>query len=137
MTGVGTATPPAHGTLLVLGSGPDPDGSEPDRADLLAAADVVFAGPSGPDTDPEATVLFYVEAWRVERVVAGAAASRLAAWFSGRPGGTAALVVAGPAEDEVAFGAALDGLVVLRPGLRVERRPGVGVTPPRRSPLTR
>jgi hypothetical protein len=136
MTGHGPATSPAHGTLLVFGTGPgDPDDAE--APDHLAAAEAVFAGPPGSGPDPEATALFYAEAWRVERIDARDAASRLATWFDGRPGRTAALLVAGPVEDAVAFGAVLDGLARLRPGLRVDRRAGAAVTPPRRSPLTR
>ena len=134
MTGPVPASP--YETLYVFGTGPgDPDGAE--SADLLAAADAVFAGPPGRGPDPEATALFYAEAWRVERIDARDAASRLAAWFDGRPGRTAALLVAGPVEDAVAFAAVLDGLARLRPGLRVDRRTGAAVTPPRRSPLTR
>lgn len=136
MTGPVPATP--YDTLHVFGTGPgNPDGA--DAPALLAAADTVFAGPpgSGPDTDPEATALFYAEAWRVERIDARDAATRLAAWFDGRPGCTAALLVAGPVEDAVAFGAVLDGLARLRPGIRIDRQAGAAVTPPRRSPLAR
>ncbi|TCK25103.1 hypothetical protein [Pseudonocardia endophytica] len=124
------------GTLHVLGTGPgDPDGA--DAPDLLGAADAVFAGPPGPgpDADPEATALFYAEAWRVERVRPREAAAQLDAWFAGRPAGTAVLMVAGPAEADVALGAAVDGLRRLCPGLRVDVRPGVVVAPPHRSPL--
>lgn len=136
MTGDGPATPPAHPTLLVFGTGPgDPDGA--DAPDLLAAADAVFAGPPGHGPDPEATALFYAEAWRVERVDARDAAARLAGWFAACPGRTAALLVAGPVDDAVGFGAVLDGLALLRPGLRIDRRAGAVVSPPRRSPLTR
>lgn len=136
MTGDGPVTP--CGTLLVLGSGPnDPGPPDPGASDLLATADAVFAGPSGPDTDPEATVLFYVEAWRVERVDPRGAAARLDAWFDARPASTAVLVVPGPAGRDVAFGAALDGLRRLRPDLRVDVRPGTVVVPPHRSPLPR
>jgi hypothetical protein len=124
------------GTLLVFGTGPgDPDGAE--APDLLATADAVFTGPagSGPDADPEATALFYAEAWRVERIRPREAAARLDTWFAERPGATAVLMVAGPAERDVALGAAVDGLRRLRPGLRVDVRPGVVVAPPHRSPL--
>jgi hypothetical protein len=126
------------GTLLVLGTGPgDPDDAE--TPDLLATADAVFTGPpgGGRDADPEATALFYAEAWRVERLHPTGAAARLDAWFGDHPGATAVLVVAGSAERDVALGAAVDGLRRLRPDLRVEVRPGVVVVPPRRSPLPR
>ncbi len=126
------------GTLLVFGTGPgDPDGAEP--PDLLATADAVFTGPPGsaPDTDPEATALFYAEAWRVERIRPTDAAARLDAWFADRPGATAVLMVAGPAERDVALGAAVDGLRRLRPDLHVDVRPAVVVAPPYRSPLAR
>lgn len=132
------------GTLIVIGTGDGvPDqapGAHPAPAeDLLAAADAVFAGPPehGPDSDPEAIALFYAEAWRVERIAPRDAAARLDAWFARRPGRTAVLVVAGTVDRAAGLAAAVDGLLRLRPGLRIDRRPAVTLSPPHRSPLAR
>ena len=124
------------GTLIVLGTGCGRGAPDP-AADLLAAADGVFAGPPGAaaDPDPEAAALFYAEAWRVERVAPSDAAARLDAWFGERPGRTGVLVVAGTPARATGLGAAVDGLLRLRPGLHVDRRPATTVVLPRRSPL--
>ncbi|RZT85092.1 hypothetical protein EV383_1956 [Pseudonocardia sediminis] len=147
MTGDGPATTPARaGTLVVLGAtGPagssdggssDAGPSGPERAaDLLAAADVVFTGPAGPGADPESTVLFYVEAWRVEPVRPGEAARRIAEVLDGAPGRVAVLVTAGPPSADTAMTAALDGLRHTAPGIRVRDTGAVALLPPRRVPL--
>lgn len=137
MTGDGPVTSPARaGTLIVLGIGPGGGPEAHAAVDVLAGADAVFAGPPGPDGDPESTVLFYAEAWRVERLGARDAAARLDAWFTGTPGGTAVLATAGAPERAAGLGAAVEGLCRLRPGLRVRRLDGVCVGPPQRSPLS-
>ncbi|MDN5916840.1 MAG: hypothetical protein L0I76_17330 [Pseudonocardia sp.] len=143
MAGDGPTTPPAParaGTLVVLGAGtdiPDADPAAVDllAADLLAGADAVFTGPGTPEVDPEAAVLFYAEAWRVERLSPRDAAHRLDVWFTGRPGATGVLVTAGDPARDVGLAAAVDGLCRMRPGLHVRRPAGVRVVPPERSPL--
>lgn len=135
MTGDGPspARRPA-GTLVVLGTGA---GTRDTHAavDVLAGADAVFAGPPRAGADPESTVLFYAEAWRVECLGPREGAARLACWFDDHPGGTAVLATAGAPERDVAFGAAVEGLRRLRPALGVRRLDGVCVAPPERSPL--
>ena len=88
-------------------------------ATLLAKADVVFVpvADSGETGRAERTVLFYAEAWRVERVVFAltrlapggerehdrdareqawdAAAAQVARWFAEHPGGTAVFATIG------------------------------------------
>lgn len=106
-------------TLVGVGVGPgDPELVTVKAANLLAEADVVFVpvAQSGETGRAEQTVLFYAEAWRVERVVFAlhdrehterrerawdAAAAQVAAWFAahrhlndGR-GGTAAFATIG------------------------------------------
>ena len=137
MTGDGpvTTTPPAPaGTLVVLGTGA-PDTDPGAAADLLAGADAVFTAPGTPGTDPESTVLFYAEAWRVERLAPRDAARRLDAWFAGRPGAVAVLVTAGDPACDLASRSAVEGLCRVRPGLEVRRPAGVRVVAPHRSPL--
>ncbi|MET0189543.1 MAG: hypothetical protein ABW212_11125 [Pseudonocardia sediminis] len=133
MTGDGPVTTPARaGTLVVLGTGSA--GADPSAAaDLLAGADAVFTAPGTPD--PESEVLFYAEAWRVERLAPREAAGRLDAWFAARPGATAVLVTAGDPAHDVASGAAGEGLRRIRPGLVVRRPAGVRVVAPQRSTL--
>lgn len=137
MTGDGPVPPPARrraGALVVLGTGPGTRHTHP-AVDALAGADAVFAGPARAGTDPESTVLFYAEAWRVECLAPREGADRLARWFDGHPGGTAVLATAGAPERDVAFAAAVEGLCRLRPDLTVRRLDGVCVAPPERSPL--
>jgi precorrin-2/cobalt-factor-2 C20-methyltransferase len=101
------------GTLVGVGVGPgDPELVTVKAANLLAAADVVFVpvADSGETGRAEQTVLFYAEAWRIERVVFAlhdrehtqrreqawdAAAVQVARWFAGHPGGTAVFATIG------------------------------------------
>jgi len=106
------------GLLVGVGVGPgDPELVTVKAANLLAKADVVFVPVAAPaDGQPtetgraEQTVLFYAEAWRIERVEFAlhdrehtaarerawdAAASQVAAWFAAHPGGTAVFATIG------------------------------------------
>jgi precorrin-2/cobalt-factor-2 C20-methyltransferase len=100
-------------TLVGVGVGPgDPELVTVKAANLLAKADVVFVpvADSGETGRAEQTVLFYAEAWRVERVVFAlhdrehtdrrerawdAAAEQVARWFAEHPGGVAAFATIG------------------------------------------
>lgn len=118
------------GTLIGLGVGPGESGAPASGAvDRLAAAEVVFV-----PGDTEATVLFYAEAWRVERIDGSdaAAARRVADWFAAHPGGTAVFATAGDPGDSRPFAVAARGL---GRAVRVQRLPGVTIVPPRRLPL--
>jgi precorrin-2/cobalt-factor-2 C20-methyltransferase len=99
--------------LVGVGVGPgDPELVTVKAANLLAKADVVFVpvADSGETGRAEQTVLFYAEAWRIERVVFAlhdrehterreeawdAAAAQVARWFAEHPGGTAAFATIG------------------------------------------
>jgi precorrin-4 methylase len=106
--------------VFVLGVGPgDPDGT----TDLLGGAEIVFATEAA-----EPTVLFYAEAWRVERVDLVDAVREISA-RSGR----VVLAVAGDPATDPACLAVCDGLRVA--GATVTSVPGVSVAPPRLSPL--
>jgi precorrin-2/cobalt-factor-2 C20-methyltransferase len=100
-------------TLIGVGVGPgDPELVTVKAANLLAKADIVFVpvADSGETGRAEQTVLYYAEAWRVERVVFAlhdrehterrerawdAAAAQVAAWFAARPGSTAVFATIG------------------------------------------
>jgi precorrin-2/cobalt-factor-2 C20-methyltransferase len=100
-------------TLVGVGVGPgDPELVTVKAANLLAKADVVFVpvADTGETGRAEQTVLYYAEAWRVERVVFAlhdrehtrrreqawdAAAGRVAGWFEAHPGGVAVFATIG------------------------------------------
>jgi precorrin-2/cobalt-factor-2 C20-methyltransferase len=99
--------------LIGVGVGPgDPELVTVKAANLLAKADVVFVpvADSGETGRAEQTVLYYAEAWRVERVVFALhdrehterrerawdeAAAQVADWFAAHPGGTAVFATIG------------------------------------------
>ncbi|MHA6795410.1 SAM-dependent methyltransferase [Pseudonocardia bannensis] len=120
------------GTLIGLGVGPgEPDALAPGAVDRLAHADVVFV-----PAPAESTVLFYAEAWRVERIGDHrAAAQRVVEWFAAHPGGTAVFATAGDPTACPSFGVTAVAVRSSAGALRVEHLPGVTIVPPRRSPL--
>jgi precorrin-2/cobalt-factor-2 C20-methyltransferase len=130
-------------TLVGVGVGPgDPELVTVKAANLLAKADVVFVpvADSGETGRAEQTVLFYAEAWRVERVVFAlhdrehtarreqawdAAAAQVARWCADHPSGVAAFATIGDPCVYSTFtylAATVRGLV---PDLRVELIPGI------------
>jgi precorrin-2/cobalt-factor-2 C20-methyltransferase len=100
-------------TLVGVGVGPgDPELITVKAANLLAKADVVFVpvADSNETGRAEQTVLYYAEAWRVDRVVFAlhdrehterrerawdAAAAQVTRWFAAHPGGTAVFATIG------------------------------------------
>ncbi|MBN9107707.1 MAG: hypothetical protein J0I34_02895 [Pseudonocardia sp.] len=118
------------GRLLVVGCDVPGDGPPPSVAphivDRLDRAEVVFAV-----GEAEPTVLFYAEAWRVERLdgVAARDARRVAAWFADHPGATAVLVDSGDPHHVTTV------VSSLLPALRVECLDGPGLAPPQQYPL--
>ena len=127
MTGDGRATAARTPTVTVLGTGAgDPDAAE--GADLLAAADAVLTTP-----DVESTVLFYAEAWRVERLPDLAGAAAAVADLIGLGATRVVLAVPGDPETNPGCRALLDGLRVA--GIEAVARPGVSLVPPRLSPM--
>jgi siroheme synthase len=129
MTGDGrdpAARTPAP-TVTVLGAGGgDPETAE--GADLLAAADAVLTTP-----DVESTVLFYAEAWRVERLPDLAGAAAAVADLIGLGAVRVVLAVPGDPATNPGCRALLDGLRVA--GIEAAARPGVSLVPPRLSPM--
>ncbi|WP_433507735.1 hypothetical protein ACQP04_15510 [Pseudonocardia halophobica] len=127
MTGDGRDTAARTPTVTVLGAGGgDPDAAE--GADLLAAADAVLTTP-----DVESTVLFYAEAWRVERLPDLAGAAAAVADMIGLGATHVVLAVHGDPASNPGCRALLDGLRVA--GIEAVARPGVSVVPPRLSPM--
>jgi siroheme synthase len=127
MTGDGRDTAARTPTVTVLGTGGgDPETAE--GADLLAAADAVLATP-----DVESTVLFYAEAWRVERLADLAGAAAAVADLVGLGATRVVLAVPGDPAANPGCRALLDGLRVA--GIHAEARPGVSLVPPRLTPM--
>jgi hypothetical protein len=121
----------APARLLVLTCGPTGAGAPPDEPppaaaseliDRLDGADVVFTTAAA-----EPTVLFYAEAWRVERL-----GTDLAPLAAGLTTGTVVLVTGDCAADA----ALVDSLPARLPGVLVERC-GPALVPPRSRPLGR
>lgn len=129
MTGDG----PVRAAFVMMGVGPgEPDALAPAAADVLASADVVFV----PEVPAESTVLFYTEAWRVERLAdLASAVAVIEDWYSLNPGSTAVLAVPGDPADQPGLTAVADGLRVAVPGLGIHTVPGVSIVPPKLSPL--
>lgn len=109
--------------VVVLGVGTSDGSAEPEAA-CLEQADHVLVAP-----ELESAVLFYAEAWRVDRVRPADAVTAVADLLALRGPCTVALVV----PDEPAWQAVVDGLrVSLDARVTV---PGTAVVPPRLSPL--
>jgi precorrin-2 methylase len=117
-----------RGQVVVLGVGEgDPDAAH--GADRLAEADHVLVAP-----EVESAVLFYAEAWRVERVEPGAAVRVVGELLALDGPCAVALAVAGDPTTDPAWRAVVDGLRVAVEA-EVTAVPGVAVVPPRLSPL--
>jgi precorrin-2/cobalt-factor-2 C20-methyltransferase len=130
-------------TLVGVGVGPgDPELVTVKAANLLAKADVVFVpvAETGETGRAEQTVLYYAEAWRVERVVFAlhdrehterreqawdAAARHVAAWFDRNPDGTAAFATIGDPCVYSTFSYLAATVAGLVDGLDVRLVPGV------------
>ncbi|GAA1836972.1 hypothetical protein GCM10009836_14430 [Pseudonocardia ailaonensis] len=112
--------------VLLLGTG----GGEADPVgpDLLAGADHVFTVAAA-----ESVVLFYAEAWRVERVDLVGAVRAITDLVALDSPATIVLTVDGDPAADPACRAVVDGLAVA--GISAVTVPGVSVVPPRLSPL--
>jgi hypothetical protein len=107
----------SHVVVLGVGSG-DPDSGHLEQADHVLVA-----------PELESAVLFYAEAWRVDRVRPGDAVTAVAELLALDGPCTVALVV----PDEPAWRAVVDGLrVAVAARVTV---PGTAVVPPRLVPL--
>jgi len=124
MTGDGQF--PARARVVVLGVGTGADHPAGACADVLGEAEHVLVDPR-----VERTVLFYAEAWRVER---SDPTDAVRAVIERLPAGTVVVAVPGEPGAEPAWSAVLDGLRVAVPA-EVVVVPGVSVVPPRLSPL--
>ena len=129
----------AAGRLLVVGCDVPGDGPPasvaPDVVDRLDGADVVDRLDGAEVVfavgEAEPTVLFYAEAWRVERLDGDPEGDgrRVAAWFADHPGATAMLVDSGDPHHVTTVVASL------LPALRVECLDGPGLAPPQQYPI--
>jgi len=128
MTGDGPVPgcPSGQVRVLVLGTGREE--TDPDGPDLLAGADHVFTVEAA-----ESVVLFYAEAWRVERIDLVGAVREITDLAARRSPRTVVLAVEGDPGTDPACRAVVDGLGVA--GIEAVVVPGVTVVPPRLSRL--